>query len=128
LPGVAETCGGAFTAHVRAVTMPFDLPAEHVLPLLRRRGGEWASDAKAAWGSLTAGGEAPVVTLPDLQNFLWFTLPTKFLMSADDPPRPDIRSGDLHPQWRRRKGRLARSAGLSRSATRTNRSTNCQIP
>jgi hypothetical protein len=64
--------------------MPFDLPAEHVLPLLDARGGEWASNARSAWDSLTASGDVPVVTLHDLEYFLWYTLPTKFLMSPDD--------------------------------------------
>ena len=66
------------------MTMPFDLPAEHVLPLLKARGGWWASNAEVAWQSLTASGDAPVVTLHDLEHFLWYALPTKFLMSPDD--------------------------------------------
>ncbi len=71
-------------AHPGVMTMPFDLPAEHVLPLLKARGGEWAANAEAAWQSLTAGGDSSVVTLHDLGNFLWYTLPTKFLMSPKD--------------------------------------------
>jgi hypothetical protein len=59
--------------------MPFDLPAEHVLPLLESRDGAWALDARSAWDWLTASGDVPLVTLHDLEYFLWYQLPAKFL-------------------------------------------------
>jgi hypothetical protein len=59
--------------------VPFDLSAEHVLPLLESDDRAWASDARAAWDWLTASGDAPVVNLHDLERFLWYQLPAKFL-------------------------------------------------
>lgn len=59
--------------------MPLDLPAEHVLPLLESRDRHWATDARSAWDWLTASGDSPVVTLRDLEYFLWYQLPAKFL-------------------------------------------------
>lgn len=64
--------------------MPFDLSAERVLPLLEARGDDPASDARAAWDSLTASGDVPMLSLHSLEYFLWYTLPTKFLTSAED--------------------------------------------
>jgi hypothetical protein len=59
--------------------MPFDLPAEHVLPLVESRDGRRAMEARSAWDWLTASGDVPVVTLHALQYFLWYQLPAKFL-------------------------------------------------
>lgn len=64
--------------------MPFDLPAERVLPLLESRDPAWAMDARAAWDWLTASGDVPVVTLRDLEYFLWYQLPAKFLVDLDE--------------------------------------------
>src|SRR5579859_2848271 len=59
--------------------MPFDLPAEHVLPVLESGDPRWAMEARSAWDALTASGDVPVVTLHDLEYFLWYQLPAKFL-------------------------------------------------
>src|SRR5258708_36958812 len=64
--------------------MPFDLPAERVLPLLESRDPAWAMDARAAWDWLTASGDVPEVTLHDLEYFLWYQLPAKFLTDHDE--------------------------------------------
>lgn len=64
--------------------MPFDLSSERVLPLLAVRGEPSASDARAAWDSLTASGDVPIVSLHSLEYFLWYTLPAKFRTSAED--------------------------------------------
>ena len=64
--------------------MPFELPAERVLPLLEQGDPTWAMDARAAWDWLTASGDAPVVTLRDLEYFLWYQLPAKFLVDHDE--------------------------------------------
>ncbi len=63
--------------------MPFDLPAEHVLPLLESHDRRWAMEARSAWDYLTASGDAPVVSLHDLEYFLWYQLPAKFLTDLD---------------------------------------------
>jgi hypothetical protein len=59
--------------------MPFDLPAEHVLPLLDSGDPRWAMEARSAWDCLTASGDVAVVTLHDLEYFLWYQLPAKFM-------------------------------------------------
>jgi len=64
--------------------MPLDLPAEHVLPLLKARNGRWEVYARSAWDWLTASGDSPVVSLHDLEYFLWYQLPAKFLTDLDD--------------------------------------------
>jgi hypothetical protein len=51
------------------------------MPLLES-GTVWSGDARAAWDWLTASGDSPVVSLHDLQYFLWYQLPAKFLTSA----------------------------------------------
>ena len=63
--------------------MPLDLPAEHVLPLLESRDRHWATDARSAWDWLTESGDSPVVSLRDLEYFLWYQLPAKFLTDLD---------------------------------------------
>lgn len=63
--------------------MPFDLPAEHVLPLLEARKRRWAMDARSAWDWLTASGDSPVVSLHALEYFLWYQLPAKFLTDLE---------------------------------------------
>jgi hypothetical protein len=64
--------------------MSFDLPAERVLPVLESRDPAWAMDARAAWDWLTASGDVPEVTLRDLEYFLWYQLPAKFLTDHDE--------------------------------------------
>jgi hypothetical protein len=60
--------------------MPIELPATRVRAELGREDSAWALDARAAWDSLTASGDAEWVTLYELQDFLWYRLPTKFLV------------------------------------------------
>src|SRR5437660_4766520 len=64
---------------VHSSPMPVGLPVERVLPLLESRDPAWAMDARAAWDWLTASGDVPEVTLRDLEYFLWYQLPAKFL-------------------------------------------------
>ncbi len=75
--------------------MPFDLSAERVLPVLKARGGRWASSARVAWESLTASGEVPMVTLHSLEYFLWYTLPAKFITSSEHQGAVALALGDL---------------------------------
>jgi hypothetical protein len=75
--------------------MPFDLPAERVLPLLGSDDRGRASDARAAWDWLTASGDAPVVNLHDLERFLWYQLPAKFLTDPDHHRAVAAALGDL---------------------------------
>lgn len=75
--------------------MPFDLPAEHVLPWLESQDRARALDARAAWDWLTASGDVPVVTLRDLEYFLWYQLPVKFLSSHDEHRAIASALGDL---------------------------------
>src|SRR5262249_59327388 len=63
--------------------MPLDLAAEHVLPLLESHDRHWAIDARSAWDWLTASGDSPVVSLRDLEHFLSYQLPAKFLTDVD---------------------------------------------
>lgn len=63
--------------------MPYDLAEERVLPLLASLDGERSNDARAAWDWLTASGDVPEVTLRDLEYFLWYQLPAKFLTSEE---------------------------------------------
>lgn len=63
--------------------MPFDLPTERVLPLLESWNGAGTMDARAAWEWLTASGDVPMVTLRDLEYFLWYQLPAKFLTTHE---------------------------------------------
>ncbi len=64
--------------------MPWDLPAETVLPLLELGDRRWAMDARVAWDWLTASGDSPVVGLHDLEYFLWYQLPAKFLTDLEE--------------------------------------------
>ncbi len=41
-------------------------------------------DARAAWDSLTASGDSPVVGLHDLEYCLWYQLPAKFLTDLEE--------------------------------------------
>jgi len=75
--------------------MPFDLPAEHVLPLLEPQDSTRSMDARSAWDCLTASGDAPVVTLHDLEYFLWYQLPAKFLTSHAEHRAIALALGDL---------------------------------
>ena len=59
--------------------MPFDLAAERVLPILQSHERQPAMDARSAWNWLTASGDSPMVSLHDLEYFLWYQLPAKFL-------------------------------------------------
>jgi hypothetical protein len=63
--------------------MPYDLGAERVVPLLESFDPQRSADARAAWDWLTASGDAPDVTLRDLEYFLWYQLPAKFLTSEE---------------------------------------------
>ncbi len=60
--------------------MPIELPAGKVRAVLGREESAWALDARAAWDSLTASGDAEWVALYELQDFLWYRLPAKFLV------------------------------------------------
>lgn len=62
--------------------MPFDLPAERVLPLLESRERAGAMDARPAWDWLTASGDVPEVTLRGLEYFLWYQLPATMLAGS----------------------------------------------
>jgi hypothetical protein len=75
--------------------MPFDLPAEHVLPLLESPDRARAVGARAAWDCLTASGDVPVVNLHDLEYFLWYQLPAKFLISHAEHQAIALALGDL---------------------------------
>ncbi len=75
--------------------MPFDLPAEHVLPLLKSRDGDWALHARAAWDFLTASGDVPVVNLRGLEYFLSYQPPAKFLSTLDEHREVAIALGGL---------------------------------
>ncbi len=52
-------------------------------------------DARAAWDSLTASGDAPVVSLHDLEYFLWYQLPAKFLTDLDHHRKVTLALADL---------------------------------
>ena len=71
----------ALTKLVRS--MPYDLAADRVLPLLESFDPRRSDDARAAWDWLTASGDAPDVKLRDLEYFLWYQLPAKFLTSEE---------------------------------------------
>lgn len=75
--------------------MPFDLPTERVLPLLESWNEAGAMDARAAWDWLTASGDVPMVTLHDLEYFLWYQLPAKFLTTHDEHRAIALALGDL---------------------------------
>jgi hypothetical protein len=75
--------------------MPFDLPAEYVLPLLDQGESSWTMDARAAWDALTASGDAPVVSLHDLEYFLWYQLPAKFMCDLDEHRSVAMALGEL---------------------------------
>jgi hypothetical protein len=60
--------------------MPIELPAGKVRAVLGREESAWALDARAAWDSLTASGDAEWVALYELQDFLWYRLPARFLV------------------------------------------------
>jgi len=75
--------------------MPFDLPAERVLPLIEARDRGAAMNARAAWDWLTASGDVPEVTLRDLEYFLWYQLPAKFLTDHDEHRAIALSLGDL---------------------------------
>jgi hypothetical protein len=74
--------------------MPFDLPAEQVLPLLESH-DRARMDARSAWDWLTGSGDVPVVTLHDLEYFLWYQLPAKFLTGLDHHRAVALALGDL---------------------------------
>lgn len=78
--------------------MPFDLPAEHVLPLFESRNDRWAMNARSAWDWLTASGDSPVVSLHDLEYFLWYQLPAKFLSDLQDHRAVALALADLLSQ------------------------------
>jgi len=75
--------------------MPLDLPAEQVLPLLESRDPGTGMDARAAWDWLTASGDVPEVTLRDLEYFLWYQLPAKFLTDHAEHRAIALALGDL---------------------------------
>ncbi len=75
--------------------MPFDLPAERVLPLLESRERAGGMDARPAWDWLTANGDVPEVTLRGLESFLWYQLPAKFLTTMDEHRAIALALGDL---------------------------------
>jgi len=60
--------------------MPIELPATRVRAVLGREDSAWPMDARAAWDSLTAIGDAEWVARYELQDFLWYRLPAKFLV------------------------------------------------
>ncbi|MGH7687148.1 MAG: hypothetical protein ACREN2_10080 [Candidatus Dormibacteria bacterium] len=63
--------------------MPFDLARDRVKPLLESWERRRSQDATAAWDWLTASGDAPEVSLHELEYFLWYQLPAKFLTSHE---------------------------------------------
>jgi hypothetical protein len=63
--------------------MPYDLAEERVLPVLESFDPRRSSNARAAWDWLTASGDVPDTTLRDLEYFLWYQLPAKFLTTED---------------------------------------------
>lgn len=60
--------------------MPIELLATKVRAVLGREDSVWALDARAAWDSLTASGDAEWVAVYELQDFLWYRLPAKFVV------------------------------------------------
>ncbi len=61
--------------------------AEHVLEEIRASDPGLAMDAEAVLGSLTWGEGIEVITREGVQQFLWYTLPLKFLVDVEDHHR-----------------------------------------
>lgn len=64
--------------------MPIRLSEKDVRRALGADHSHWVQDARAAWDSLTASGDSEWVALYELQFFLWYVLPSKFLASYED--------------------------------------------
>lgn len=91
--------------------VPFELAAGDVDRVLAGLDRARAQNARAAWDWLTASGDVPVVSRYELQYFLWYQLPMKFMTDVDNHLAVAAALGDLLDELGSRgEADLARSA------------------